>query len=447
MKTAVIPFGENDVIFDVPDSVNILASQQLIQLKNPAEKICKALEHPIASRPLSEIAKGRKNAAIVVSDNTRPVPYKEPDGILMPIVNCLRQNGISQIKVIVANGTHRPLSEAELEDMLGKDVFRSGIKIINHIASDDSMLRYIGSTRLISDIRVNKHYLDADLKIITGLVEPHFMAGFSGGRKAICPGICGQSVTNDFHSALILEDLNTASLVLQDNPCHEQSLQIAKMAGVDFLVNVIIDIEKKLTGVFAGNLEHAHQAAINCCQAGCEIKINRLYDLVITHAGHVGVNHYQCAKAAIEASKAVKSGGVIVLAANLTDPDPIGSENYKYLLKLLTNDGAENFRKRILSEDWKFIYEQWQLQMWTKVFMRLGNEKNLYMLAPRLSGYPQYVFPETNVFYGCEITQNGKDAEHVSKVIKQIISNKPNCDILILPDGPYGVPIFNKNIG
>jgi nickel-dependent lactate racemase len=382
----------------------------------------------------------------VVSDNTRPVPYSGPDGILKPIVDTLKENGVGQIKIIIATGTHRPMGEAELRRMLGESAFQAGVQVINHVGTDSSMLRSIGQTERTPDVSVNSHYLDAELKIATGLVEPHYMAGFSGGRKAICPGICGQSVTYGFHSAPILNEKNTASLVLEGNPCHEEALRIAKMAGVDFSVNVTINKNKRLAGVFSGELEKAHIAAVEHIRRFVCIELARLYDVVITQADEVGVNHYQSLKAAFEAGRAVKPGGRIVLLAKLTDPDPIGTEYYKRMLSLLVRLGAEELCKRLLSDDWEFEPEQWQVQMWSKVFQRIGEPKNLYNCAVRLAEPASELIAETNA--AAEVKRiAGEDepayAERmVQTTIDKILASYPDNSVLVLPDGPYSIPVL-----
>ena len=271
------------------------------------------------------------------------------------------------------------------------------------------------------------------------------MAGFSGGRKAICPGICGVNVTYGFHSASMHEDEHAASMILEGNPCHEESLRIAKMAKVDFIVNVTIDHDKQITGVFAGELEEAHLAAVRHIRRFSEIPIGQLYDIVITQAGYVGINHYQCAKAAVEAAKAVKVGGYMILLADLTDNDPLGGENYKALLKILTQEGHQAFKRRILASDWSFVPEQWQVQMWGKVFARLGSAKNFHTCAPQLTDYSDACLPETNIAAINKRATGERDTAYMRRIVQECISNliarQPNSRMLILPDGPYAVPV------
>jgi len=338
------------------------------------------------------------------------------------------------------------MEENELRDMLGDCAFQDGVKVINHVCTDKSMLRVIGSTQRTREVTVNSIYLDAQLKIATGLVEPHYMAGFSGGRKAICPGICGRAVTYSFHSAQMLNEPGVASLRLGGNACHEESLRIAKMAGVDFAVNVTIDRQKRITGIFSGELEPSHLAAAESLCGYASVKLNRLYDVVITQAGEVGVNHYQAVKAVFEASAALKPGGSIILAGCFTDPDPVGSDNYKDILVLLGRLGAEAFCEKLLSDDWSFVPDQWEGQMWAKVFFKLGEPKNLYTCAPRLDFLDENALPETNLARLRRRKAEENETEYAARMVRDslemILSAKPQGDVLVMPDGPYIVPVY-----
>jgi len=417
VKKVSLQYGAGHLEFDVPDSTDILSAKQAPALAEPAGRIRRSLTEPLGCAALSELAGGCKNAAVVVSDNTRPVPYKGPDGILEPILDILKKSGVGNIKIIVATGTHRPMTQAELMDMLGDAAFDQGVEVINHICTDESMLRLIGGTLRTPQVTVNSHYLDAELKIVTGLVEPHYMAGFSGGRKAICPGICGRSVTYGFHSAQMLNEKKVASLVLQANPCHEESLRIARMAGVDFAVNVTIDRQKRITGVFSGDLEEAHLAATESLGGFASAEIDKLYDVVITQAGECGVNHYQCVKAAFEAATALKPGGSIVLSAHLTDPDAV------------------------------FVPDQWEGQMWAKVFAKLGDPKKLYTCAPRLAHLAAEAIPETNVARRIRPADGQDELAYAGAMVQdsidKAVAEYRSAEVLVMPDGPYVVPVYS----
>jgi nickel-dependent lactate racemase len=446
MKSIWLQYGNEQVKVNVPESSDELSLEKAERLSDAAGGIMKSLAEPIGSAPLRELAKSCKNAVVVVSDNTRPVPYSGADGILKPIIETLKQNGVGDIKIIIACGTHRAMMEGEIREMLGGAAFQEGVSVSNHSAEDGTMLRSIGSTERTPDVTVNRYYLDAELKIATGVVEPHFMAGFSGGRKAICPGICGLSVAYGFHSASILNDERTTSLVLEGNPCHQESLEIAKMAGVDFVVNVTIDNQRRITGVFSGDLEKSHMAAVEYVSSYVSAEAGELYDVILTQAGDAGVNHYQCAKAAYEASRVVKAGGQIILLGKLSDPDPIGGQNYKDMLVLLGRLGAERFCKKILSDEWSFVPEQWEAQMWAKVFSKLGDAKKLYLCSPRLRSLSNEVIPERNVSGEIELAAGEDEACYAGRMVQysidKVIEGCPDAKVLILPDGPYLVPVY-----
>jgi nickel-dependent lactate racemase len=446
MKKVPLQYGNRRIEIAVPASADVLGAEKVELLTNPAEQIFRSLNEPVAAPPLCQLALGKSNAAVVVSDNTRPVPYKGPDGILYPIIETLKRAGISSIKIIVGCGTHLPMTKTQLRQMLGDAAFQPGVEVINHDAADKTALRSIGRTERTPDVTVNRHYLDAELKIVTGLVEPHFMAGFSGGRKAVCPGICGWSVMYGFHSASILNEKAATSLLLQGNPCHEEALRIAKMAGVDFAVNVTINCDKQITGVFSGELEKSHLTAVERLRSFVVIQLDRLYDIVITHSGDVGINHYQCAKSAFEAAGALKQGGRIILTGDLADTDPVGGPNYRDMLRLLVRLGPQSFVQTILADDWSFVPEQWQVQMWAKVFQELDSPRHLYICAAQLEDCPEDLIAEVNVASRIRRLPAEGDIDFVRRMTQQkidrIVKETGDKKILILPDGPYAVPVL-----
>ena len=444
MKTIALQFGSSHIEVDVPGRVAILSAGTVRTLPDPAAAVGRCLREPVGTASLPELARGCDNAVVVVSDSTRPVPYSGSDGILAPIIETLKQSSISNIKILVACGTHRAMAESELRDMLGDSAFQSGVEVINHVSTDNSILRSIGGTERTPEVMVNRHYLDAQLKIATGLVEPHFMAGFSGGRKAICPGVCGRGVTYGLHSASILNEERSTNLLLDGNPTHEEALRIARMAGVDFIVNVTIDNNKKITGVFAGELEQAHLAAVEHLRSYATITMTKQYDVVIIPAGDAGVNHYQCVKAVFEAVRVVKPDGKVVLLGDLTDPDPVGNPNYKDMLRLAIRLGPEGFLQKILTEDWTFVPDQWEVQMWSKAYRRLAGPKEIYICAPQLEDYGEDLLPETNVAAQNKRVTGESNVDFARRILQQTIDRltqgPADKETLVLPDGPYAVP-------
>lgn len=448
--------GEHVFEILLPGNTDIYRMKKARVIADPSCAIKKALENPIASQQLTSITKEKlKNnpdskAVIVISDNTRPVPYKGEEGILWPVIEILLNSGIKKknITILVATGTHRPVSEKELENMLDERVFQAGIRIKNHDCKDRENLVYLGKTTRGSEVYINKDYISADLKILTGLVESHFMAGASGGRKSICPGLIGEESTYVFHGAQMLSSNNVGNLILEDNPCHEEALEVAKMAGADFIINVTLDDEFRLTGVFAGDLEKAHLAAVERLKEYVAIPVQKQYDLVITHAGFVGINHYQAAKAAIAAEPLLKPDGKIVMAAITTDSEQVGSPLYRTILHLLKLFGAEKFKQLINSPDWVFVPEQWQVQMWAKVFSKIPQENFIYY-SPLLPEADYKILPGTdgNIYLEERDRYRGRVeliAHFINNVVKHYMKkHNGNLDIAYLADGPYGVPYIN----
>lgn len=457
MKKVTMKFGTEKLEIRVPEQTDVLTITATEPLLKPADAIEQALNNPIGVSGFDRIIEAKlevnpeARAVVVVSDNTRPVPYQGESGILWPVIRKLLEHGFTteRILVLVANGTHRALSEDELRVMLDARIFESGIPVKNHDCRDREQLVYLGQTSRGSEINLNRAYMEADLKILTGLVESHFMAGASGGRKSVCPGLVGQESTYVFHGAPMLTSPYACDLQLENNPCHEESLEVALKAGVDFIINVTLDHQFKITGVFAGDLEKAHQLAVQCLKKYTSIKLEHEYDIVITHAGFVGINHYQAAKAGVAAIPALKPKGKLILVANNTDPNPIGSPMYRTVLHLLKLMGAAKFKQLLLSPDWSFIPDQWQVQMWAKLFSKITFDDLIYY-SPQLSQFDYKFLPgkDGNLYLPLAERYCGNlqtIPQVIEKAVGQIIREIKSLNgekmpsIAYLAEGPYGI--------
>ena len=432
---------------NLPDSTVCYAMQAPPALPNPAEAIEQALAHPINSKPFIEIAKeklaknGQAHAVIVISDNTRPVPYKGEGNILVPLLKRLLSVGYraENLKVLIATGTHRPMTSEEIEKIIDPWVFANKIEVINHDCKDEANLTYLGKTERGSEVKIDSLYVNADLKILTGLVESHFMAGVSGGRKSVCPGLISEHGTFLFHGADLMGHADSRDLNLEGNPVHEESLAFAKMAGVDFIINVTLDHKFAITGVYAGELEAAHLAAFEMVKGYAKIPVAEEADIVITHGGFVGINHYQTAKAGFAAIGALKKDGYLISIANFTDKkDIIGSVMYKTVLALLALTSSEELVRVLHSKDWPFIPDQWQVQKWASLFDKIPLDHYFYY-APQLKGMQTNGLPGVNAQAFCE-------EEDFSKVVLATIEHirelegKKDLKIVWLSDGPYAIP-------
>jgi nickel-dependent lactate racemase len=384
-KEVSVEFGRSLLRVSVPRSCVELTMKDVSPLADPKGEIEKTLFHPIESPTLEDLIrkKGKPpeqlTVAITVSDITRPVPYKGESGILLPIVRRLRSSGIQKekIKIIVGTGTHRPSTAEEKMEMFGEEVMGE-YSIIDHRCEDRDSLTYVGKTHRGTEVFLNSEFYRADMRIATGLVEAHFMAGVSGGRKTVCPGLVDKRTIEKFHSPDFLESPMADNLILEGNPCHEEALDVARLVGVDFIVNVTLDKEMRMTGVFAGHLEAAHLQAYHFMKDYTAVPVEREYDIILTHGGYVGRNHYQTAKAACGALPAVKQGGTVIVAADNRDAEPIGGPEYKSLLHLLKLQGFEGYLKIIENSSWHFTKDQWEVEMWGKVIRKVGEEGLIY---------------------------------------------------------------------
>lgn len=481
-ETFVIPLRSFEARLELPPDVTVLEPRRLPPLVDVPAAISEALARPLGTSAFADLAREKLTASpdatavIVVSDNTRPVPYAGPAGILWPLLDRLLRAGFApeRITVLVASGTHRRLSAREIETLFDPRVAASGVAIRCHDAFDPAGLVPVGSTDSGREVMMDRRYVEADLRILTGLVESHLMAGASGGRKSICPGLVGIDSIRDFHGPTVLADPRATDLATSSNPCHELSLQIARLAPADFILNVTARENGAVMGVFAGDMERAHEQAVEQLRDFVAVPLRRKYDIVVTHAAKVGVNHYQAAKAACVAARAVKAGGHVILIADTIDPDPIGSIHYRALMTLLKDIGHEAFERLIRSPDWTFVPDQWQVQMWDRVFGTIPPDR-LHYYSPQTPLFEYDRLPGRSPRYMWERLAAVPEHERTAAFVKEALSaaveetvraavtalaptraatgvaNAPtrtpataprvSATVAFLPAGPYGIPV------
>lgn len=450
-KEMFFDLGHSRFSVQIPISADVLRMGKAETLSDPEKSILDALRSPINTLPLAEIIRKKlrsipdAKAVIVISDNTRPVPYSGESGILLPIIDEIVRAGLPlrQIRLLLATGTHRAMEKRELGEMLDPQIRKLGIAVLNHNSRNRSDMVRVCHTEYGGDILVNKFYVQSDIKILTGLVESHFMAGASGGRKSICPGLISEASIHALHSGPILHSPYSRDLMLDKNPVHEEALKVARAAGCDMAVNVTLDSNFKLTGVFAGALEEAHKAAFDKLCTYAAIPFRKKYDLVITHAGFVGVNHYQAAKGALVCAPLVKKNSLCILGAHHTDKNPIGSKNYKRMLKLLDEVGPEEFVQLILDPSWTFVPDQWEAQMWTRL---------LNIISPQDLVYCCMEIPDQDFSWvpGRNARTIVQESSNLQELMNRTIAWAVNAQKIrlghdprtaVLPDGPYGIPV------
>lgn len=363
-------YGRTGMPLQVPDDLDIqvLRLNPLPPLEATAAAIENSYRSPIQLSSLDRLARGRESACIVISDVTRPVPNEQ---ILAPMLSCLHDSGIPEAKitVLVATGLHRPNEGAELEEMIGPRI-KEKYRVVNHGARDVGSQTPLGEVPLgingaSARVAIDSAYLHSDLKITTGLVEPHLMAGYSGGRKLVCPGIAGAETILQFHSPPMIGHPKAYAGNVRENPVHAMSRAVAGLAGVDFICNVTLSEERQITGVFSGDLDAAHAAGMAYVDRQSKIACEPS-DIVITSgAGYpLDTTLYQAVKGMVGALPAIKQGGTMIIAASLSEG--VGSAEFTAMGGQIRS--VEDFMARLYASD--VVIDQWQLQEMMQVLQR-----------------------------------------------------------------------------
>ena len=359
-----LEYGRSGLEVELPDDrvIRTLAYKNAAPLEDPAASLAAVLQEPNGTPSLAELARGRSSACIVICDITRPVPNAL---ILQTLLETLEQAGLKrdQILILVATGLHRPNEGDELVELVGQSIVDQ-YRIENHHGQVQEEHTFLGESPRGVPIWIDSRYVEADLKITTGLIEPHLMAGFSGGRKLVCPGIAAIETIKVWHGPTFLEDPRADCGILEGNPVHEENTWIARHTGCDFIVNVVIDSQRRLLKVVAGDMEQAFLEGVDFCRQVVTDKVQEPVDIVVTScAGYpLDTTFYQAIKGLTGALPIVKQGGTIVMVASLSEG--IGSPQFEQLFD--ENADLESFVDRILNTDY-FVMDQWQLEELAKV--------------------------------------------------------------------------------
>lgn len=359
-----LEYGRDGLDVELPDDrvVRSLAYKQAPPLADPQAAVRDLIRQPTGTGSLAELARGRSDACIVICDITRPVPNQL---ILTPLLETLQQAGIpaDKITLLVATGLHRPSTAEEIVEIVGPQI-AARYRIEDHHGQQLDEHSYLGESPRGVPIWIDSRYVDADLKITTGLIEPHLMAGFSGGRKLICPGIAALETIRVWHGPSFLEDPRADCGVLEGNPVHEESTWIGRHTGCDFIVNVVIDSQRRPLKFVAGDMEQAFLEGVEFSRQVVVDSLPEPVDIVVTScAGYpLDTTFYQAVKGLTGALPIVKEGGTIIMAASMTEG--IGSPQFQQLFE--ENSDLESFVDRIINSDY-FVMDQWQLEELAKV--------------------------------------------------------------------------------
>jgi nickel-dependent lactate racemase len=418
-------YGRDVLPCTMPDQaqVHVIEKPAFPSTLQPQTQIANALSAPMGSPPLSELAKGRSSACILICDITRPVP----NGLfLRPMIEQMVAAGIAKenISVLVATGLHRPNEGDELAELVGDPWVLENVLVENHFAMRDEDHVDLGVTKGRGvPVKLDRRLVDADLRIATGLVEPHFMAGYSGGRKVVAPGVAHHETIRTFHSARFMEDPAARECNLAANPLHEEQLEIIRMLGEVYALNTVIDDKRSLMFASFGEIIESHLAAVAFVKEFTEIPVGRRFKTVVTSAAGYPLDqtYYQTVKGMVTPLDILEPGGTLIIASHCGEG--IGSDHFRAAQERLVRLGPDAFLDTLLAKNFADV-DEWQTEMQLKP-MRVGN------IELFTEGLNDADFEITGVERITDLTG----------AIANSIARHGDPDIAVIPEGPYVVPL------
>ena len=410
-------FGKSGIVTSLPGEriYDLIESRSALPLANPLAAIEAALDHPIASIPLAELAAGKRTAAISVCDITRPAPNSTT---LPPLLERLHRAGIPAegVTILVATGLHRAATPAEIQKIVGPEI-AARYRVVNHDARAFADHQSLGATVRGTPVYIDRRFLDADLHITLGFIEQHIMAGFSGGRKLVAPGVAAQETIKVLHSPKFMREPMATEGSIEGNPLHQELLEIAAMARHDFILDVTLTRDRKISGIFAGDPVQAHAGGVKFMRENSTFPMPAEADAVITSsAGYpLDLTFYQTAKGVTAAQHIVKRGGRILLLGECAE----GVGSPEFAEKLRTFAGEREFLRSIAEAP--VVTDQWQLEKLALV----GMDLDLYFYTPGIS-------PDELGAYG------SRSFDSPEAAVAALLDGLPaDAKIAVIPDGPY----------
>ncbi len=416
-----LAYGRTGLSLDLPDDrrATIIEPSFVPGLPDEWKAITEALRSPLGCAPLRALVQPADTVAIVFSDLTRPMPN---DRVLPPLLSELEAAGVpdDQITLLNALGTHRRQTDLELKHMLGASV-ATRYRILQHDAWDHDGLVELGRSKLGHRLRISRAYMEATVRVLTGFIEPHFFAGFSGGPKALLPGLADAEAILDNHGPQMLAHPAATWAETDDNPVWLEMLEFARRSRPSFLLNVTLNRERQITGVFAGNLLEAHRAGAAFVRRTALQPVSGRFDVVLTsNSGYpLDLNLYQAVKGMSAAARIVRPGGDIIVAAECWDGIPAHGE-YKRLL--WEADSPEALLETVMAPGFR-CQDQWEVQIQAQV-QRIAR---VHVYAGGLSDEElrrAHVIP----------------CRSIEGTLARIRAESPNATVAVMPDGPQTVP-------
>ena len=423
-----LSYGKGTLALELPDGLDatVIRKPAMPVLSDPISSVQTALNTPVASRALVDEARGARSACVLICDITRPVPNEL---LLAPLLRALLEAGLQtdQICVLVATGLHRPNEGQELEELVGDPWVLRTVRVENHFARNDADHALIGTTHAGTVVRLDRRFVEADLKIVTGLVEPHFMAGYSGGRKVIAPGVAHAETITTFHNARFMADPRAENCVLDGNPLHREQLEIVRMLGRVLAVNVVIDEYRRVSFVNHGEVVASHLQAVEFIRGFAQVPVARRFKTVVTSAAGYPLDktYYQTVKGMVAPLDILVAGGNLIVVSECSEG--MGSTEYIDAQRRLLKLGAEGFFRDIGRKRHADI-DEWQTQMQLKP-MRVGGV-HLYSTGLR----------------GADRTLTGVAmVDSVADTVARCVQSAGDPHIAIIPEGPYVIPVHRAS--
>jgi nickel-dependent lactate racemase len=421
-----LAYGKAQLPVRIPEgcAVTLIEKAPMPPIGDEAAAIRAAFDTPQGGPPLKALAQGRKSACILICDITRPVP----NGLfLQPMIRDLLDAGIPRdsITVLVATGLHRPNEGDELRELVGDDWVMDNAQVVNHFArNDDDHVDFGVTATRGTPVKLDRRFVEADLKIATGLVEPHFMAGWSGGRKVVAPGIAHADTIRTFHSARFMEDPGSFQCNLEGNPLHEEQLEILRMIGPVAALNTVIDAERRLVGVTFGEIVESHAAAVALVRDSIEIPVPRRFKTVLTSAAGYPLDrtYYQTVKGMVTPMDILDDGARLIIASDCSEG--LGSPHYREAQQRLVQFGPDRFLESILPKRLADI-DEWQTEMQLKTTRRA-----------RVQLFTEGLPADDRGLTGVEMIESPESA------VAGSLDDSDDNAIAVIPEGPYVVPKY-----
>jgi lactate racemase len=424
--TARIRYGKSDLEIRLPQSAQatVISKRAMPKLNDAAAAVEHALAHPVGAPAFAELLRGRASACILICDITRPVPNHL---FLRPMIEGMLAAGLARenITVLVATGLHRPNEGDELAEVVGDPWVLDTVRVENHFARDDAMHVDLGVTATRgTPVKIDRRFVEADLRIATGLVEPHFMAGYSGGRKVIAPGVAHADTIRTFHSARFMEDPAAIECNLAGNPLHEEQLEIVRMLGEVYAVNTVIDDERDLVHVNFGEIIESHLEAVAFVAESTRLPVGRRFSTILTSAaGHpLDKTYYQTVKGMVTPLGILEPGGTLIIASACSEG--FGSPEFRAAQQRLQQLGPDAFLQTLLAKTLADV-DEWQTEMQLKS-----------LRAGRVQLYTTGLDDEERLLTGVATVDS------IEAALADAIARSGDPAIAVLPEGPYVVPVI-----